>query len=115
MLATQFHGEWGDAYVAFESVMRVHARNGGWRRCWRRSGAVNETETFEGDEENGGREEGDKRNVESKKQKGRRNKSAAQELGGDDRNGKKRDTAGQCKEGIEEKKDGVENIEMTGE
>lgn len=56
MLATQFHGEWGDAYVAFESVMRVHARDGGWRRGWRWSGAVNETETFEGDEENGGEE-----------------------------------------------------------
>lgn len=45
------------------------------------------------DEENGGREEGDKRNVESKKQKGRRNKSTARELGGDDRDGKRRDTA----------------------
>lgn len=64
-----------DAYVAFESVMRVYTRDGGWRR----SGAVNETETFVGDEENGAREEGDKRNVESKKQKGKRNKSAAQE------------------------------------
>lgn len=52
MLATQFHGEWGDAYVAFESVMREHARDGGWRR----SGAVNETETFEGDEERTRRE-----------------------------------------------------------
>lgn len=101
MLATQFHGEWGDAYVAFESVMRVHARDGGWRR----SGAVNETETFEGDEESGAGEEGDKRNVESKKQKGRRNKSAAQELGGDDRDGKERDTAGQCREGIGEKRE----------
>lgn len=115
MLATQFHGEWGDAYVAFESVMRVHARDGGWRRGWRRSGAVNETETFEGDKENGGREEGDKRNVESKKQKGRRNKNAAQELGGDDRNGKKRDTTGQYKEEIEEQKDGAKNIKMTRE
>lgn len=52
----------------------------------------------------GGRGEGDKRNVESKKQKGRGNKSAARELGGDDRDGKKRDTADQCEEGIGEKK-----------
>jgi len=66
--------------------MRVHARDGGWRRGWRRNCAVNETETFVGR----GREEGDKRNVESKKQKGRRNKSAARELGGVDRNGKRR-------------------------
>lgn len=65
---------------------------------------VNETETFKGDEENGGRGEGDKRNVESKKQKERRNKSVARELGGDDRDGKKRDTADQCEEGIGEKK-----------
>lgn len=50
MLATQFHGEWGDAYVAFESVMRVHARDGGWGR----SGAVNETETFDGGGGGGG-------------------------------------------------------------
>lgn len=56
------------------------------------------------DEGNGGREGSDKRNVESKKQKGRRNKSAARELGGDDRDGKKRDTADQCGEGIGEKK-----------
>lgn len=40
--------------------MRVHAKDGGWRRNWRRSGAVNETETFEGDEENTG---GDKRAI----------------------------------------------------
>jgi len=59
----------------------VHARDGGWRRGWGRNCAVNETETFVGR----GREEGDKRNVESKKQKGRRNKSAARKLGGDDR------------------------------
>lgn len=52
MLATQLHGERGDAYVAFESAMRVHARDGGWRRGWGRIGAVNETETFEEDEEN---------------------------------------------------------------
>lgn len=72
-----------------------------------RGGAVNETETFEGgrrEREGEGREEGDKRNVKSKKQKGRRNKSAARELGGDDRDGKKRDTAGQCGERIGEKK-----------
>lgn len=72
MLATQLDGERGDAYVAFESVMRVHARDGDWRRDWGRSGAVNETETFEGNEKNGGKRRGtDKRNVESKKQKGR--------------------------------------------
>lgn len=79
-----------------------------------RIGAVNETETFEEDEENakreggggGGGEEGDKRNVKSKKQKGRKNKSTARELGGDDRNGRRRDTAGQCKEGIGERRDG---------
>lgn len=50
--------------------------------------------------------EGDKRNVKSKKQKGRKNKSTARELGGDDRNGRRRDTAGQCKEGIGERRDG---------
>lgn len=117
MLATQFHGEWGDAYVAFESVMRVHAGDGGWRRDWRRSGLVNETETFKGDEENGGRGEGDKRNVESKKQKERRNKSVARELGRDDRDGKKRDTADQCEEGIGEKRGRglYKNIKMMGE
>lgn len=75
-----------------------------------RIGAVNETETFEEDEENAEREggggEGDKRNVKSKKQKGRKNKSTARELGGDDRNGRRRDTAGQCKEGIGERRDG---------
>lgn len=49
MLATQLRGERGDAYVAFESVMRVHAK--GVR--WERSSAVNETETLGKDEENG--------------------------------------------------------------
>lgn len=70
-------------------------------RCDQRNG------NFQGErrrEQGGRREEGDKRNVESKKQKGRRNKSAARELGGDDRDGKKRDTADQCGEGIGEKK-----------
>lgn len=69
-------------------------------------GAVRSTKRklSRGDEESGAREEGDKRNVKSKKQKGRRNKSAAQALGGDDRDGKERDTAGQCGEGIGEKK-----------
>lgn len=70
-------------------------------RCDQRNG------NFQGETKGTGgrREEGDKRNVESKKQKGRRNKSAARELGGDDRDGKKRDTADQCGEGIGEKKE----------
>lgn len=65
--------EWGDAYVALESVMRVHAGGGrGVARStkWKLSGRT---------EKEGG--EGDKRNVESKKQKGKRNKSAACEEG----------------------------------
>lgn len=80
MLATQPRGERGDAYVALKSVMRAHAKEEGWER----SSAVNETETLWKDEENKRRRkkgrggESDKRNVESKKQKGRkRNKSAA--------------------------------------
>lgn len=47
------------------------------RRRWR-SGAVSETETLGKDEVNGEGKD-DKRNVKSKKQKGRRNKSTALE------------------------------------
>lgn len=74
MLATQLDGERGDAYVAFKSVMRVHARDGGWRRRIG-GGAARSTKRklSKGTERTGEREEGegDKRNVESKKQKGR--------------------------------------------
>lgn len=52
------------------------------RRRWRwRSGAVNETETLGKDEVNGEGKD-DKRNVKSKKQKGRRNKSVCGSGGG---------------------------------
>lgn len=74
MLATQLRGERGDAYVALESVMRAHAGGRGKREAARStkrklSGRTKGTGDGERWEEGGG----DKRNVESKKQKEKRN------------------------------------------
>lgn len=91
--------ERGDAYVALESVMRAHAKGGGFEGGMGRAARSTKRKLSGRTKRNGGgarrRQEGDKRNVKSKKQKGRRNKSAARERepgGGGD--GRGRDTAG---------------------
>ncbi|KAM0733450.1 hypothetical protein ACS0PU_012999 [Formica fusca] len=101
MLATQLREERGDAYVALESVMRAHARGEGVRekQCGQRNGnsreGRRERETGRDGKEGGG----DKRNVESKKQKERKNKSAPLREPGEGeaegmKKGKRRDIAG---------------------